>query len=56
MSRNDFVAKEQQKLQEERSQIAEELDHLRELMQAEVVAIRFAHHVARRSGFRFAGG
>jgi RNA polymerase-binding protein DksA len=36
MSRNDFVVKEQRKLQEERTQIAEELDHLRELMQAEV--------------------
>lgn len=36
MSRDDFVVKEQQKLQEERTQIAEELDHLRELMQAEV--------------------
>jgi RNA polymerase-binding protein DksA len=36
MSRNDFVVKEQKKLQEERVQIAEELEHLRELMQAEV--------------------
>jgi DnaK suppressor protein len=36
MSREDFVAKEQSKLQEERVQVSAELDHLRELMQAEV--------------------
>lgn len=36
MSREDFVAQEKQKLQEERVQISEELEHLRELMRAEV--------------------
>jgi DnaK suppressor protein len=36
MSREDFVVKEQIKLQEARVQIAEELENLRELMQAEV--------------------
>jgi DnaK suppressor protein len=36
MSREDFVRKEQEKLQEDRRHVAEELDHLRELMQAEV--------------------
>ena len=36
MSRDDFVIKEQKKLQEERVQVAEELENLRELMQAEV--------------------
>ena len=36
MSREDFVAKEQRKLQEERIQVSAELEHLRELMQAEV--------------------
>jgi len=36
MSREDFVVKEKHKLQADRTQIAEELDHLRELMQAEV--------------------
>jgi RNA polymerase-binding protein DksA len=36
MSRDEFVVKEKQKLQEEHTQIAEELENLRELMQAEV--------------------
>jgi DnaK suppressor protein len=36
MSREEFVVKEKQKLQEERTQISEELENLRELMQAEV--------------------
>ena len=36
MSREDFVAEEQRKLQEERIQVSAELEHLRELMQAEV--------------------
>ena len=36
MSRDEFVVKEKQKLEAERVQIAEELEHLRELMQAEV--------------------
>jgi RNA polymerase-binding protein DksA len=36
MSREDFVGKEQIKLQEARAQVAEELENLRELMQAEV--------------------
>lgn len=36
MSREDLAGKEQIKLQEERVQIAEELENLRELMQAEV--------------------
>jgi RNA polymerase-binding protein DksA len=36
MSREEFVVKEKQKLQEDRAQIAEELENLRELMQAEV--------------------
>ena len=36
MSREDFVVQEQKKLQAERTQIAEELENLRELMQAEV--------------------
>ena len=36
MSREDFVAKEQRKLLEERVQVSAELEHLRELMQAEV--------------------
>jgi RNA polymerase-binding protein DksA len=36
MSREDFVVQEQKKLQAERAQIAEELENLRELMQAEV--------------------
>jgi RNA polymerase-binding protein DksA len=36
MSREEFVVKEKQKLQEEHTHIAEELEHLRELMQAEV--------------------
>lgn len=36
MSREEFVVKEKQKLQEEHTQIAEELENLRELMQAEV--------------------
>lgn len=36
MAREDFVITEQKKLQEERIHIAEELEHLRELMQAEV--------------------
>lgn len=36
MSRDDFVVKEKQKLQDEHTQIAEELENLRELMQAEV--------------------
>lgn len=36
MSREDFVIKEQKKLQEERAQVAEELENLREFMQAEV--------------------
>jgi DnaK suppressor protein len=36
MSRDDFVTQEKQKLQEERIQIADELENLRELMQAEV--------------------
>jgi len=36
MSREDFVVKEQIKLQEARVQITEELENLRELMQAEV--------------------
>ena len=36
MSRKDFVMQEKQKLEEERVQIADELEHLRELMRAEV--------------------
>lgn len=36
MSREEFVIKEKQKLEEERIQVADELEHLRELMQAEV--------------------
>lgn len=36
MSREDFVVKEQQKLEQDRRQVAEELNNLRELMQAEV--------------------
>ena len=36
MSREEFVVKEKKKLQEDRAQIAEELENLRELMQAEV--------------------
>jgi RNA polymerase-binding protein DksA len=36
MSRDNFVEKEKQKLQQEHAQIAEELENLRELMQAEV--------------------
>jgi RNA polymerase-binding protein DksA len=36
MSREDFVMQEKQKLQEDRAQIADELENLRELMQAEV--------------------
>ena len=36
MSRENFVVKEQQKLEQERKQVAEELNNLRELMQAEV--------------------
>ena len=36
MSRDDFVTQEKIKLQDERVQIAEELENLRELMQAEV--------------------
>lgn len=36
MSREDFVVQEKKKLQVERNQIAEELENLRELMQAEV--------------------
>jgi RNA polymerase-binding transcription factor DksA len=36
MSREEFVIKEKQKLQDERTQVAEELENLRELMQAEV--------------------
>jgi DnaK suppressor protein len=36
MAREDFVMQEQQKLQAERAQIADELENLRELMQAEV--------------------
>lgn len=36
MSRNDFVRQEQAKLIEERAQVAEELENLRDLMQAEV--------------------
>ena len=36
MSREDFVVKEKQKLEEERTQVAEELENLRELMRAEV--------------------
>jgi RNA polymerase-binding protein DksA len=36
MSQQNTVVAEQRKLQEERSQIVEELAHLRELMQAEV--------------------
>jgi DnaK suppressor protein len=36
MSREEFVIKEQQKLLQDRNQVAEELEHLRELMQAEV--------------------
>jgi RNA polymerase-binding protein DksA len=36
MSREDFVMQEKDKLQNERNQVADELDHLRELMQAEV--------------------
>ena len=36
MSQESVVAQEQSKLQEERAQIGEELNHLRELMQAEV--------------------
>ena len=36
MSREDFVVQEKNKLQDERNQVAEELEHLRELMQAEV--------------------
>jgi RNA polymerase-binding protein DksA len=36
MARTDFVMKEKAKLETERNQIAAELEHLRELMQAEV--------------------
>lgn len=36
MSREDLVVKEQKKLQDERAQVAEELENLREFMQAEV--------------------
>jgi RNA polymerase-binding protein DksA len=36
MAREEFVVKEKQKLEVERTQIAEELENLRELMQAEV--------------------
>jgi len=36
MSREEFVVQEKNKLQTERNQVADELDHLRELMQAEV--------------------
>ena len=36
MSQESVVAQERSKLQEERAQIGEELNHLRELMQAEV--------------------
>ncbi len=36
MSSEEFVAKEQSKLEADRIQVASELDHLRELMQAEV--------------------
>lgn len=36
MSREDFVVNEKNKLQAERNQVADELEHLRELMQAEV--------------------
>lgn len=36
MSSEDFVAKEQSKLEADRIQVVSELDHLRELMQAEV--------------------
>ena len=36
MSRKDFVVKEQKKLQDERVQVAEELENLREFMRAEV--------------------
>jgi RNA polymerase-binding protein DksA len=36
MSRKEFVAKEKTKLIEEREQITDELNHLREYMQAEV--------------------
>ena len=36
MSRNDFVRQEQAKLIEERAQVTEELENLRDLMQAEV--------------------
>jgi len=36
MSRDEFVVKEKSKLQDERNQVADELDNLRELMQAEV--------------------
>lgn len=36
MSRDEFVVKEKQKLEADHVQITEELEHLRELMQAEV--------------------
>ena len=36
MAHEDFVMQEQRKLQDERAQIADELENLRELMQAEV--------------------
>ena len=36
MSRDEFVLKEKQKLLEDQAQVAEELENLRELMQAEV--------------------
>ena len=36
MSREEFVVKEQQKLEQDRTQVAEELNNLREMMQAEV--------------------
>lgn len=36
MSRQEFIVKEQEKLQEERNHIVDELANLRELMQAEV--------------------
>jgi len=36
MSREEFVVQEKNKLQHERNQVSDELDHLRELMQAEV--------------------
>ena len=36
MSRQEFIVREQEKLTDERNHIVAELDHLRELMQAEV--------------------